>query len=120
MIATQEPTLSPRLLDLCNVTIVHKFLSPAWFEILKGHLAGVGLAKAQSERAVAKIFSQIVGLKTGEALLFSPSAMLDVREVEDTGRYLVQELRERYVKMRVRKRVTADGGRSIMATDAGK
>ena len=29
IIATQEPTLAPSLFDLCNVSIVHRFKSPA-------------------------------------------------------------------------------------------
>jgi hypothetical protein len=40
VIATQEPTLSTQLIDLCDVTIVHSFRSPAWYTTLKGHLAG--------------------------------------------------------------------------------
>ena len=41
IISTQEPTISPVLLDLSNVTIVHRFTSPQWLQTLKGHLAGV-------------------------------------------------------------------------------
>lgn len=28
IISTQEPTISPGLLDLCSITIVHRFASP--------------------------------------------------------------------------------------------
>ena len=33
IIATQEPTISPKLLDLCSMTIVHRFTSPAWLKV---------------------------------------------------------------------------------------
>lgn len=43
IIATQEPTISPRLLDLCSFTLVHRFTSPDWLNALKNHLAAVSL-----------------------------------------------------------------------------
>ena len=61
----------------------------------------------------------MVNLKPGEALLFSPSAMLRVtKEVIRKGitTEKVKKLGMHYMKIRVRKRLTADGGRSIMAT----
>lgn len=106
-ISTQEPTISPRLLDLCSVTIVHRFTSPEWLKILRKHLAGasqevaarsegfLGACNEQEsqpdERGTTapfhlkgfdmgmEKFSKIVTLKTGEALLFAPSAIVDVK-----------------------------------------
>lgn len=43
IISTQEPTISPRLLDLCSITIVHRFTSPDWLATLKQHLAGASV-----------------------------------------------------------------------------
>jgi hypothetical protein len=40
VISTQKPTISPRLLDLCSVTIVHRITSPDWMKALQRHLAG--------------------------------------------------------------------------------
>lgn len=40
IIPTQEPTISPKLLDLCSVTIVHRFTSPDRLTALGRHLAG--------------------------------------------------------------------------------
>ena len=37
-LATQEPTISPRLLDLCSFTLVYRFTSPDWLKVLKTHL----------------------------------------------------------------------------------
>jgi len=193
IIATQEPTLSPSLLDLCNVTIVHRFSSPAWYSILERHLAGALLGKIRKAKSEDKakskhLFDQIVRLGTGEALVFCPTAMLDVvslpvdddtssqnngsdgedeasetdnssdagdegdddndnksssttstpsksfQELEtrdtlikqdtesvsttstaSTPTKVVQELGTRYVPIKVRQRLTTDGGRSILA-----
>ncbi|KAK8072306.1 hypothetical protein PG996_005654 [Apiospora saccharicola] len=49
-ISTQEPTISPKLLDLCSITIVHHFQSPDWLRVLKGHLAGVSSATKQQQQ----------------------------------------------------------------------
>ncbi|EFR02822.1 hypothetical protein MGYG_05822 [Nannizzia gypsea CBS 118893] len=129
IIATQEPTLSPNLLDLCNVTIVHRFSSPAWFKTLEGHVAAAVMdviASRSSKYSTGGIFSRIVGLGTGEALVFCSSAILDVNRGDNMQREGDQWARQAahsvmieqgssYFKMKVRKRITADGGRSILA-----
>ncbi|KAK2752705.1 hypothetical protein FQN54_008083 [Arachnomyces sp. PD_36] len=184
VIATQEPTLSPSILDLCNVSIVHRFTSPAWFKALEGHLAGACLGVADGEGGSDEMFRKIVKLRTGEAFVFCPSAILDLLTIksraersrssadrsssegsgevvdeEDEGnesdgidegatlegpavesdshseeegsegtestnadgeeeharKVRVQELGARYIRLKVRNRVTADGGRSILA-----
>ncbi|KAK8038429.1 hypothetical protein PG994_015196 [Apiospora phragmitis] len=97
IIATQEPTLAPELIDLANATFVHRFLSPAWYEVLKKHLAG---ADKKDLDYTNLLFETIVTLETGQALLFCPTAQLGL-DMSDVGL-----------------RTTADGGRSIMATDA--
>jgi hypothetical protein len=133
VIATQEPTLSPSLLDLCNVTIVHRFTSPAWFKALEGHLAGACLGKedARKEGGPVRLFERIVRLNTGEALIFCPTAMLDVVDEDDSASNscdavysdssssgdpasTFQELGPCYVRARIRNRITVDGGRSIL------
>ncbi len=120
IIATQEPTISPKLLNLSSMTFVHRFTSPEWLNALKAHLAGASRIGANgSERKLEEIFETIVNLNPGEALLFAPSAMLHVREdVSKDGEVTRrgEKLGMRYLKIRVRKRLTADGGRSIMAT----
>lgn len=116
IIATQEPTISPKLLDLSSMTIVHRFTSPEWLTALKSHLAGVAGMSEESKRDVREMFRTIVNLEVGEALLFSPSAMLKERvgDMGEAGR--IEKLGMSYLKVRVRKRVTADGGRSLLAT----
>lgn len=117
IIATQEPTLDTKLLDLCSIVMVHRCTSPAWFDVLKKHIAGLyldhdsdhaGESKAARERA---LFQKIVGLKLGESFLFCPSAAMDVED-NVVGRML-----DRFVKFRTRKRCTADGGLTRLAEE---
>lgn len=156
VISTQEPTVSPRLLDLCSVTVVHRFTSPEWLRALRRHLAGAeetagmlaraaggagagsdsgassdsgvddvldglvdtvgtlslkdpGVAMGQMQ-AAASLFAQIVELRVGEALMFSPNALVGVGS-DGAARKLGSGM----LKVRVRNRVTEDGGRSVMA-----
>ncbi|KJZ70114.1 hypothetical protein HIM_10484 [Hirsutella minnesotensis 3608] len=168
-VSTQEPTISPKLLDLCSITIVHRFTSPDWLRVLKQHLAGAtGPSQAvepfegsnekgrglQSHTSLAlhadiglELFTQIVGLRTGEALIFAPSAILQVQELAPSRGVNTAEpsvsidqvlesspseqtasggspgrgagyvrLNCGFLKIRVRKRLTQDGGRTIMAS----
>ncbi|KAK4148936.1 hypothetical protein C8A00DRAFT_38476 [Chaetomidium leptoderma] len=145
IISTQEPTISPKLLDLCSVTVVHRFTSPDWLNALRKHLAGVSsggklLEKARRLRVgeeegeegvdgagalmlgdadpALELFSRIVDLRVGEALMFAPSAIVGVKrrkEGEASGLGDVKRLAHGVLKVRVRNRTTADGGRSIMA-----
>lgn len=116
IIATQEPTISPKLLDLTSMTIVHKFTSPAWLTELKSHLAAVSCESQASKRGEQDLFDKIVALDAGQALVFSPSAMVGVEEGQTgKGSSRMQKLGTRYIKVGVRQRITADGGRSILA-----
>lgn len=79
LIATQEPTISEKLLDLCSVSIVHRFNSPAWFTAICGHLGGASsLTSEKDEKQTAakkeELFKQILALQTGESLVFSPTS----------------------------------------------
>lgn len=131
LIATQEPTISPNLLDLCNLTIIHRFTSPAWFKAIKAHIAGA-FDKAQAKEDPERdLFRKIVHLNTGETLLFCPTALLDIMRRGDStsseseqitddedvtgGNHYPVQLGTGHVHVRVRKRITADGGRSIIA-----
>jgi hypothetical protein len=70
--------------------------------------------------SVAEIFRTIVGLETGDALLFCPTALLDLEvrdEANPFARSALRRLKDSYVKICIRDRVTTDGGKSIMASD---
>lgn len=157
IISTQEPTISPKLLDLCSTTIVHRFTSPAWMQALKQHLAGASIVPLEepcdeedddydykvvkpvltASELATELFKKIVALRRGEALLFCPSAIIDVRrsvaksdkepftngdgvkaggghEKRKKGPQLVK-LSHGHLKIRVRERVTRDGGKSVVA-----
>lgn len=143
IISTQEPTISPKLLDLCSVTIVHRFTSPDWLDTLKKHLAGASAFSTSADTPedsendddgyvgvhalrlnggdLAKdLFSKIVALRTGEALMFAPSAVIGLKTGAPSrnfprGQKEPVRLGNGVLKVRVRRRVTRDGGRSIMA-----
>jgi hypothetical protein len=124
VVATQEPSINPKLLDLCNITMVHRCSSPAWYQTLKEHIGGLylqhkdaWLANDSGTEAGAEvttndqaIFQKIMDLDLGESLLFCPSALIGV---DRNGR--VCKLGDRHVKFRTRRRITADGGRSRLA-----
>ncbi|THY42921.1 hypothetical protein D6C98_08747 [Aureobasidium pullulans] len=114
VIATQEPTISPKLLDLCSITLVHRFTSPDWLTTLRGHLAGASDLVASSDDSskkisAAKLFEKIINLDVGESLLFAPSAVLEM----DRGE--VKKLGTGFVKFKTRVRLREDGGQSVLA-----
>jgi len=116
IISTQEPTVSPALLDLCSITIVHRFSSPEWLRCLRSHLAALDYDEetgTKEKEKATNIFSRIVKLQVGEALLFSPSAMMDIEEVDN--KQIIKKLGTGFVKVRVRARITDDGGKSVLA-----
>ena len=114
VISTQEPIISLRLLDLCTVTIVHRFTSPEWFRTLRDHLADVSTLDEPgvgTKRNVQSMFVEIVELEPGEALIFSLSAMLEPVEGKAP-----RKLSMGWLKVRIRRRLTENGGKSILAT----
>lgn len=120
-ISTQEPTISPKLLDLCSITIVHRFTSPDWLRELRTHLAALDNDEedpGKSRIKLINIFNQIVRLRTGEALLFAPSAILGVEKKQNENGSEETEMKRLGIgclKIKIRARVTSDGGRSIFA-----
>jgi hypothetical protein len=102
IISTQEPTVSTEIIALCNVSVIHRFTSPTWYAALKRHISALDDNKALMQR--------IEGLETGEAFVYCPSTVLGKNDdgslVKATGQLL---------KVNIRKRITQDGGESIMA-----
>jgi len=104
IISTQEPTVvNPVLLDLCTVTILHRFSSPSWWTHLEKHVSA-----DLSDEA----FDQVVKLQTGEAIIIAPSGLTTALS-SATGEEKVSQIGRRYLVVKTRKRVTADGGASI-------
>ncbi|KAB2574822.1 hypothetical protein DBV05_g6553 [Lasiodiplodia theobromae] len=117
IVATQEPTVSPKLLDLCSLTLVHRFSSPAWLAALRDHLAGLSSVAGRDEEEVRALFEEIVTLGVGEGLLFAPSAMVRVVVPQGgaRGEKRILKLGTECLRFRTRPRVTSDGGRSVLA-----
>ena len=113
VIATQELTVSSRLIDLCSMTLIHRFVSPHWLDALNGHLAGIRHAKGENS-----LLEEIINLNTGEALLFALAAKLAVEErIDEAGKTIwkSRSLGSAYVRVRIRDRMSSDGERSICA-----
>ena len=67
------------------------------------------------KKAITRLFKEIVNLETGEGLLFCPTALIDCDSGTDSTSVQPHKLGTGYLRMRTRKRLTADGGISIMA-----
>jgi hypothetical protein len=91
IMATQEPTVDPRLMDLCSMTVIHRFTSPAWFSVLKGHIA-------KDWETDQNVFKKILELRTGEAIVYAPNSVYHGKT-----RLIGESL-----KIKMRKRVTCD------------
>ncbi|PQE22473.1 AAA-like domain protein [Rutstroemia sp. NJR-2017a BVV2] len=105
IVSTQEPGLLADLIALSSITIMHRFSSPEWFSALKKHIP---MDVLEENRLMGKIEK----LRTGAALIYSPNAVLDIDEdgnlVKSTSKLL---------ETHIRRRVTADGGQSILSVD---
>ncbi|KAJ7679442.1 hypothetical protein DFH06DRAFT_974912 [Mycena polygramma] len=107
IIATQEPTvIPPAILDLASIIICHRFSSPAWCAHLARHVS----AGSDSAAASASWYQQVMLLSTGDALVFSPAALMTADEQGGVGL-----LGREHLKLRVRPRLTRDGGASVLA-----
>ncbi|KAF1962516.1 hypothetical protein CC80DRAFT_522292 [Byssothecium circinans] len=103
IISTQEPTLLTNLIALCSITFIHRFSSPEWLAAIKRHIP-------MAPPAAQALMTKIEGLKTGTALVYSSNAVLgwneDDRLIKGSGKMM---------RVRVRKRITSDGGQSVLA-----
>ncbi|KAJ4346476.1 uncharacterized protein N0V89_010405 [Didymosphaeria variabile] len=102
VVSTQEPTLLTDLIALCSVAVIHRFSSPEWFTAIKRHIR---IPEADREA----LMERIEGLSTGTAIVYSPNSILgyvDGSIKKGTGTM---------TKVKMRKRITADGGQSVLA-----
>ncbi|KAI0771996.1 hypothetical protein BD413DRAFT_604128 [Trametes elegans] len=119
VISTQEPTaVPPVLIDLCSITILHRFSSPAWWDAVAKRVC-VDLPHDQG-------FNQVVKLKTGQALVLCPSGLgmfpSVLRKMASgavtLGKPKLAHFGRRCLLMKTRKRITSDGGESRMVLEA--
>ncbi|KAK1974691.1 hypothetical protein LZ30DRAFT_607385 [Colletotrichum cereale] len=130
-ISTQEPTVSTKLLDLCSMTVVHRFTSPNWLQTLGGHIAGISSVSVTAPEqqdltedvspvmvggkdSAGELFAKIVSLQTGQALVFAPSAVIGLRRKKQEAVAIVQRLAHRPLLVKIRSRLTQDGGKIVM------
>jgi len=123
IISTQEPTVVPPvLLDLCTVAILHRFSSPSWWEHLAKHVS--------ADISADDAFDRVVRLETGEAIVLAPSGFgvfpdgPQVSVAQGTQRVVasiqipkLNQFGRRYILMKTRRRITKDGGASILVVE---
>ncbi|KAJ8698160.1 hypothetical protein PTI98_004899 [Pleurotus ostreatus] len=102
----QPTAIPPVLLDLCMISIMHRFSSPAWWDHLVKHVS--------ADFSGREAFDKVVTLGTGEALIIAPSALGCFKERGWSDESTVSRLGRRYMIMKTRARVTADGGASLL------
>ncbi|KAL1597158.1 hypothetical protein SLS60_008740 [Paraconiothyrium brasiliense] len=102
VVSTQEPTLLTDLIALCSVAVIHRFSSPEWFNAIKRHIR---IPEADREA----LMERIEGLSTGTAIVYSANSVLGY----DEGR--LKKGTGIMTKVKMRKRITADGGQSVLA-----
>ncbi|KAI9686251.1 MAG: hypothetical protein M1822_003907 [Bathelium mastoideum] len=105
VISTQEPVFLTELIALCSIAVVHRFSSPEWLNALKKHIPVLGENKHN-------FLQGIESLRTGTALVYSSNAVLGKNENGD-----LLKGTSRLLEVSVRKRVTADGGRSVLCVE---
>jgi hypothetical protein len=89
-------------------------------DALKAHIAGAAKLQKTGEGSLDEMFKTIVGLRTGEALVFAPDSILDVVNASIGiwhTEVALEQLLDRFVKVRIRNRISTDEGKSIMASD---
>ncbi|KAH8830733.1 hypothetical protein DL96DRAFT_1786217 [Flagelloscypha sp. PMI_526] len=105
IISTQAHRCPPSLIDLCSIAILHRFSALNWWTHISGHLS--------ADFSESDAFDMIVKLKNGESIMLVPSGLgclpqgnLRIPDVVQFGR--------RYLLVKTRQRVTADGGASLL------
>ncbi|KAG8891632.1 hypothetical protein FRC01_014600, partial [Tulasnella sp. 417] len=118
IMSTQEPTVIPEaLLDLCSITIMHRFSSIGWFDHLSKHVSS-DFGSEAFDSVVRLKASRVQTSLTGQAIVLAPGGLgvfnKPGTDPEQPERH-VTTFGRRYLLLKTRKRVTADGGASILA-----
>ncbi|EOA85957.1 uncharacterized protein SETTUDRAFT_110877 [Exserohilum turcica Et28A] len=103
VVSTQEPTLLTDLIALCSVTVIHRFSSPEWFSAIRRHIP-------ITDESRNDLMRRIESLKTGQAIVYSPNTVLGF---DDYGKLIMGT--SGMINVRVRRRLTSDGGQSVLA-----
>jgi len=139
--ADLEPTVVPPvLLDLCSVAILHRFSSPSWWNHLINHVptdfsdsdAFEKIVKLQvSPSTTSCLLSIHSRFQTGQAIVLAPSGLglfnlsnkdrgsaKDKEAVDEDEDKVLSCFGRRYIVMKTRRRVTADGGASLLVVES--
>lgn len=86
---------------------------------MKEHIAALA-DEGKGGLGKGKVFEEIVKLRVGEALVFAPGAVIDVKDVVEgkegvRGEKELVKLGVGFLRIKVRARITDDGGKSVMA-----
>ncbi|KAL4789494.1 hypothetical protein BDV19DRAFT_383053 [Aspergillus venezuelensis] len=80
--AHKESTISPKLIDLCSITIIHRFTSPDWYRTVCRHIPIENNFDNSKDLGLKPLY-QISSHRVGEAIVFAPSAhLLNVEHME--------------------------------------
>lgn len=86
---------------------------------MKEHIAALA-DEGKGGLGKGKVFEEIVKLRVGEALVFATGAVIDVKDVVEgkegvRGEKELVKLGVGFLRIKVRARITDDGGKSVMA-----
>ncbi|KAF9263534.1 hypothetical protein L218DRAFT_927205 [Marasmius fiardii PR-910] len=112
IISTQEPTvIPPVVLDLCSIAVLHRFSSPSWWDHLVKHVS--------ADFKDCDAFDEVVKLQTGQALVLAPSGLgaFKASAPEGVEGFKSGRFGRRYLIVKTRRRVTVDGGASVLVLD---
>jgi len=124
-----EPTVVPPvLLDLCSIVILHRFSSPTWWEHIIKHVPADFTANDAFDKVVrlpVLVLSDVLSSpaelvrQTGQAMVLAPSALgmftnPDNGSSSSVSQKILAQFGRRYMIMKTRRRVTKDGGASIL------
>ncbi|KAA1084038.1 hypothetical protein PGT21_015066 [Puccinia graminis f. sp. tritici] len=106
IISTQEPTVVPdAILDLVSFLVLHRFSSPTWIKHLSKHIS------VDQDHETDSDWSRMISrLALGEAIVVAPTA-LSIKSDSISS----EPLATGFFITRTRKRLTYDGGASIVA-----
>lgn len=93
--------MSPSMLELASMVVIHKFNSPRWFEALKRNIP-LGEESAKN----SQVFELITTLRTGEALCFATSAKIGALKIGNAASC--------FVRVKIRDRLTLDVSTSLV------
>ncbi|KAK6521479.1 hypothetical protein TWF506_001692 [Arthrobotrys conoides] len=123
IVSTQDPFIHPELLELSSMVIFHRFDIPRWFEEIRKHVGFQTKTKTSApepsqvdvwgeeemQKVEEDIFSNIMGLDTGEACIYCPQLVIPENDWKAST---LKRFGNGVFKVMVRQKITVDGGAS--------